>query len=354
MAIAAADPVVLEGDGRARGRAHGETLRDRIGDALDRWDEDAAARTGLAPAVYVERFLTATRFEAAIRRHTPALLDELAGIGEGAGVAYERILAFNLMDEEWWFSERLRGRPACSLVAVAPEGDAPGVLAQNMDLPALMDGGQITLRLHDPGGAETVVLSAAGMIGTTGANDAGVGVCVNALSMLRHDADGLPVAFVVRGLLERRSLAAAEAFVQEVPHASGQHYALGAPQGVSGWECSAAGATRSSSGGGRFWHTNHPLASDDLDPDMPPDAEAAADSRRRYDLLDDRGPGVRALDDAQDLLADRSAPLCMPVDPGRGWSTFGSLATELVPGPRVRVALGPPDRTPWSELQLTS
>src|SRR5438034_663001 len=77
------------------------------------------------------------------------------------------------------------------------------LLAQNMDLPEVMDGGQTILRSTAPDGTRTVVLTAAGMIGLTGCSSAGVGVCVNTLSMLNHSPDGLPVAFVVRGLLER-------------------------------------------------------------------------------------------------------------------------------------------------------
>ena len=47
--------------------------------------------------------------------------------------------------------------------------------------------------------------------------------------MLNHSRAGLPVAFVMRGVLERTSVNAAAAFLEDVPHASGQHYALADP-----------------------------------------------------------------------------------------------------------------------------
>ena len=64
-----------------------------------------------------------------------------------------------------------------------------------------MDGGQTVVRVTSEDGPRTAVLTAAGMIGLTGANSAGLGVCVNALSMLRHSPDrrmvlGVPVAHV--------------------------------------------------------------------------------------------------------------------------------------------------------------
>jgi len=352
MAIVPDLVVDVRGPGRERGRMHGEALRDRITAGLERWDADVAERLRVAPADHVTRLLADTRFPKAIEWHTPALLDEVRGIAEGAGVAFERILAYNLMDEEWWFSRSPSGRRACSVAAVAPGGGRPALLAQNMDLPDAMDGGQTVLRATDADGLQTVVLTAAGMIGLTGCNSAGLGVCVNALSMLRHSPDGLPVAFVVRGLLERRSFADAEAFLRAVPHASGQHYALAAPAGIGGFECSAGGVAQSDGGADRVWHTNHPLASGDLDPadDQP---NGYPDSHVRFARLAADGPELTSAADCERLLADRTAPLC--VLPGSdGWMTFGSIAMELSAPPVVRVAPGPPDRTDWAAVDLAA
>src|SRR5436190_7330383 len=226
MAVAPDVIVDVSGPGRERGRMHGEILRVRIADGLERWDAEVGERMRIPASEHVAGLLSATRFLPAIEAATPELLEEVRGIAEGAGVSFERILAYNLMDEEWWYSQALGHRQACSLVAI-PAGERGGaLLAQNMDLPEVMDGGQTILRSTAPDGTRTVVLTAAGMIGLTGCSSAGVGVCVNTLSMLNHSPDGLPVAFVVRGLLERRSLAGAEAFLRAVPHASGQHHAV--------------------------------------------------------------------------------------------------------------------------------
>ena len=346
MAVAPDLIVDVSGSGRERGRAHGEALRERIGAGLERWDAQVAERMGIPPAEHVAGLLGATRFLPAIEAATPELLQEVRGIADGAGVSFERILAFNLMDEEWWYSQARGHRHACSLVAVPADEGRGALLAQNMDLPEVMDGGQTILRSTAADGGETVVLTAAGMIGLTGCNSDGLGVCVNTLSMLSHSADGLPVAFVLRGLLERRSLAGAEAFLRAVAHASGQHYAVAGHGEVAGFECSAGGIVASDGGDGRFWHTNHPLASRDLDP-ADDDPAGSADSHKRLARLAETGPDIESADDCEQLLADKRAPLCVAPESEHKWLTFGSIAMELSSPPLVRIAPGPPDRTPW-------
>lgn len=345
MAVTSHEIVECRGDGRARGRAHGEALRERICGLLERWDTDVAARLGRPPQTLVSGLVETTGFVAAIKRHTPDLLEEVRGIAEGAGVAFDRVLALNLMDEEWWFTAPAAPRDACTLIAVGPADGRPTVLAQNMDLPELMDGAQAILRYSDAAGDGGTVLTAAGMIGLTGVSSAGLGVCVNTLAMLNHSRDGLPVAFVMRGALAQGSVAGAAGFLGRVPHASGQHYALGDPGEVAGYECSAAGAVRSDDASGRFCHTNHPLRSIDLDAAVP--AEGREDSHVRLAAIESAAPDVLTGADCERALADRDAPLCVIPEPGRPWLTFGSIWAELSSPPRVRIAPGPPDRTAW-------
>ncbi len=343
--------VVCEGDGRARGLAHGEQLRDQIAEALERLAESTARRTGGPASDHIAAFLGATDFLPAIARHAPDLLDEMRGIAEGANADGDAILAHNLMDEEWWFSERRESRAACSLLAVAARDGRPALAAQTMDLPSSMDGGQVLLRIRPEAGPDALVLSAAGMIGLCGANAAGLGVCVNALSMLRHSPTGLPVAFVTRSLLAQPTLAAAEAVLTSIPHASGQHYALTQGDAVAGYECSAGGAVPVG-GDDRLWHTNHPLATEDIDEELADDGPAHANSVARQRLLDREAPEAESLDDCRRILEDRSAPICAHATPEVPWLTFGSVAFELGDPPRAAVALGPADETPWQELAV--
>jgi predicted choloylglycine hydrolase len=343
--------LVLEGSAAERGRQHGEALRDEVRASLSRFLDDAAVRMGVPGERYVERFLAETAFGDAIRVHTPELLDELHGIADGAAVPFGHVLAYNLLDEEWWYSETLRSK--CSALAVPADGGRPGLVAQTMDLPVSMDGGQVLLRHRDPAGREVAVLSSAGLIGLTGASSDGLGICVNALGMLNHDAHGLPVACVLRGALERSTARAAAAFIASVPHASGQHYAVVDAGGDAyGLEAGAGGAVASADGHRRFFHTNHPLASTDVDPDATRDLEQVESSRRRQATLEARGPHVSSRAGARELLSDRSAPICVSRADRGAWVTFGAVATELGETVTMDVALGPPDETPWLEVEL--
>ena len=170
------------------------------------------------PEVFLRDWLAGTTHLDAALLHTPTLAEELRGIAEGAPSRSSR---------SWRSTSWTRcGRPSrtasgirgpssdhplhgCSAVAVRSGANEPPLLAQTMDLGPSSEGTQAVLRIREDDGREVLVVTRAGMIGLMGANDAGLGVCVNALTLLRHDAHGLPVAFVMRGMLERRSLAEA-------------------------------------------------------------------------------------------------------------------------------------------------
>ncbi len=343
--------LVLEGGPAERGRRHGETLRADVQAAIGRFLDDAAVRTGGGGAQYCAQFLAATGFHRAMAAHTPDLVAELAGLAEGAAVPADQLLAYNLMDEEWWYSETLRSK--CSSLAVPAHDGRPSLVAQTMDLPRAMDGGQVLVRHVHPDGREVAVLSAAGFLGLTGCNGDGVGICVNALGMLQHDAHGLPVACAIRGALDRPTASEAAAFLRSVPHASGQHYAVVDRSGDAyGLECSAAGATDSAPGTGPFFHANHPLASADVDPAVTRDRSLVENSRRRQAKLEQAGPAVSSRAGCRALLSDRTAPICVSRSDTSGWLTFGAVAMELADTVTMDVALGPPDEAPWLELEL--
>ena len=187
------DLVDVVGDGYARGRAHGEQLRDRVQSSVGNVIE------ALGGSTEIERFISETDFLTTIDRITPDLGQEVRGIADGADLPLHQVLAHNLMDEHWWWSTTRNRREACSLLATIEPGP---LIGQTMDLPTYMDGSQFILRSTFTDGSVSTVLSSAGLIGLCGSNSHGLGICVNALSMLNHSPDGLPVAFVMRGALE--------------------------------------------------------------------------------------------------------------------------------------------------------
>jgi len=339
----------LSGAPRAQGRQHGDALRSRINDVRQRWRDSLAQRFRVHPDSFIEAFLAQTRFVAAMRQWTPALLEEIEGIAEGSGRPLPETLAFQFMDEEWWFGA-MHYRQAsaeanqCSIVASrGREGQAP-ILAQNMDLLAYLDGGQALISTATNDAPRITVMTICGMIGLCGANDAGVGVAVNTLWQLPGTADGLPVACVMRGILEQTSLAAASKWICQPRHASGQHYLIGDPRGFASFEASATLVSNLPwTDSPVFVHTNHPLAA-------PPNEQlgkAEENSRGRYatlcNLMTARSP---TLEEVKAALSSREGPHPVSVRPSpdnaTSTMTFASIVMELKRPPTIQLAAGPP------------
>lgn len=354
--------VTVSGDPRARGLAHGEEFRELVHRGLGQWKDALAARLGSDPHPYLRRLREETAFAAAMDRWTPGLTAEIAGIAEGAAVDPEDVFAYQLADEEWWYFSEATARPApdspdgeaCSGFAVRRGSAVAPLLGQNMDLPSHFDGTQIVLRV-DTGEREIVLLTAAGYLGLTGCNDAGVGLCVNTLMSLKRSRQGLPVAAVVRGVLERPTGSEARRFVETVPHASGQNYLIASRDGVVDLEASAGRVMNYEPDGQCVWHTNHPLVNDDVqDSGKDGAAGATGNSAQRFEFLGRKASDVRDLPALKRLLSDTSVPLCIERDSGRGSITFGSIVMSLNDPPSVAVTLGPPTQTAWQDVAFSS
>ncbi len=349
-----------KGDGRSRGLMHGEGAKPLIQDALRRWADNTARAAGVPIAAYISTFLSETKLVAAIENQLPDLVEEMRGIADGAGVQFEQIVAYNLMDEQWWYDLKRApsAEPGCSLIATKDPNSGQVLLGQNMDLPTYMDGGQLVLRIRAPGQPEALVLSAAGLLGLVGLNRASLGICVNTLLMLKHCGSGLPVTAVVRGALRYEQRDAALAFLQSAAHASGQHYAVGGPDGVIGIECSATAKALSSPVPESGWvHTNHPLANDDIDRIAEAELErggSVANSKRRLSFLNEQIVSISQVADIKRVLTDGTVPICIVPTALRDSKTFGSVVFELSPSPRAHFCLGLPSSSPWYQPDWSS
>jgi len=349
--------VEVSGTPHEAGRAHGEQLRPAIERGLRAWFDRIERSTGVRGQAYATNFLAATNFIPIIENFTPTLLEEVRGIAEGAGQSFEVMLAYQLIDEEWWYRSSVTrskrtGVEACSAVGVL-KGDGTAIVAQNMDLPSYYDGTQVVLKIKTERDLEKLVFTPAGIIATTGVNERGVAVCVNTLAQLRHRPNGLPVAFVVRGILAQEVVEDAVSFLRAVPHASGQNYLVGSARSIRDFECSAGQVREVPLADRQVRHTNHPLVNDDIDPEVEAEVERVSTTRGRLGRLDrdlaGLGEGVSAAD-VQRTLSDREVPVCVPRGPE--WMTLGSVVMELGEEAVVHVAPGPPAETAYTTLRF--
>jgi len=366
--------VVLSGPARQRGRIHGETLKNKITEIIKIWKDDIGKTHKTDPDKYLSEFLEKTSFGGAIKRWTPDLEDEVRGIGEGSGVDYSTIFAYQLLDEEWWFAlHKELGVPlpearGCSVMGAFHQEGLPSLLAQNMDLGCYTDGFKALLRIKPSDSTpESLVFTIAGLIATCGVNDRSVGICCNTLLQLDHRPDGLPVAFIVRGVLAKARYSEAITFIHEIKHASGQCYTIGGPDEVSCHEASANKVVRfiPDEKLSRVYHTNHPLVNDDQTifkeiqkkrgadqkAKIPGNSEIrfAAVEKRMKDPL--QKVTVESIESTLRSQDDPLNPICRK-NAGQGSMTAGSVIMELSRPPVLHAAPGPPCVDPYKAYRF--
>ena len=371
-AHAIVQPLSLEGTAYQRGLAHGEALRAKIQELVEVWRANLSAGFQLDAGQVIHRFLQRTDFVSAIQKWTPGLLDEIRGIADGCGLPFETMLAFQLLDELWANEDLIVGEH-CTAIGFPATAEEPAYLAQTLDVETFRDGFQVVLRIADAGpGMEALVASTAGVIGFNGMNNKGVGVGVNALLPLNSRTDGLPVACVVRGLLSCPSAEHARDFLRRIPHACGQNYLVGGPDGVVDLECSANQVVeyRPREWKGVVWHANMPLANDDYTPDFRAalDKQQASPYRQssevRSQSVEERlrqAPVDRRLEFIKQTLASRDSdqyPVCSIGNKDEynaqiGLFSLASTIMKLSEDPEFYVNFTPADPSSYTKLTFT-
>lgn len=350
--------VELSGSGYDRGMQHGKALKAEIADILRRFKEDLKTSRKRDPDSLIAEFLHATDFIPAVKKWTPDLLDEVKGIADGSGQKFETVFAYQLPDEIWVYFDK-QDANHCSGMGVAKTKSHPAYVAQNLDLESWRHGSQAVLHIPQTAAVpEQLIFTSAGLIAANGVNNSSIGVCVNTLMQLSACHDGLPVAFVIRGLLRRRTEQSALEFLKTVHHASGQNYILGVGDNVYDFEASAAGVVRFTpvAGGSPVYHTNHPLANEDLKPwwakrlqQRTPEELKNSNSYARFTSLESRlvRNGIDIVEQTiKETLRSKDSqtnPLCRPLMSGGSVFTFGSTVMTLSEHPSLQVTCGPPD-----------
>jgi len=360
------DIVDSNGNARERGFLYGKSRRSQIEACLADWLASLRGAGIGDPRAYLSDLVRETDFLPAIRTHCHDLLEEVQGMAAGAGQPFELLYAAQLMDEEWAYRGTAAAQHAvaqkCSSLAVS-QAEAGVILGQNMDLSGYTAGHQVVQRIapHDsvPG---VLLFSISSMIGLLGVNSQRLGVCVNSLPQLPTAHHGLPVAFVMRKLLQARTLEEACLLVNTLPHATGQHYLLASPHGIRSFEAAPERVVElRPEYPNRVFHTNHPLA-----PWPEPFGYNANSTARLQCLIRRLSMGSVDIEAAQAALSSRDDPE-HPVSctipegaPARvlaGMTNFttGSMITSLRDDERpidVWISAGPPSVQGYAQAFL--
>ena len=199
-------------------------------------------------------------------------------------------------------------------------------------------------------------------------NNRSIAITVNTLMQLSASADGLPVACVIRGVLAQTKGDEASRFLKSVKHASGQNYIVGVGDRVYDFEASANKVVefRPTPDDSFVYHTNHPLANDDLKPWYAKAMQAMTSEEKKKDnsivrldsLRTHLNRPVAAVDEqiAKETLQSRDSkenPICRHLAPGNHGFTFGSTVMSLSDKPFFQVTMGPPDSNRYLRLEFT-
>lgn len=365
--------IALKGDGYQRGLQHGKILKKEIAEVYAKWKENIRSVISGDPDSALSVFLKSTHFIPAIEKNTPEMILELRGIAAGSGQTFEDVYAFQLVDEYWVYLDKQKNTENhhCSGIGFAGNVNHPAYIAQNMDLENYMNGFQVLFyleaRADEP---EQYILSCAGLVALNGVNSQGIALCMNTLMELEASTDGLPVAFMIRGVLSKMDGNDALNFLKTVKHASGQNYILGIQDSVYDFEASANQVVRflpETSNHSIVYHTNHALANHDVKDwykayhqQLINEGIKGNNSEIRFASLQHR-LNKASTNISVDLIKstlrskdDPKNPVCRSFSENGRAFTFSSVVFTLSTIPSIQLTYGSPDQSAYKEYFFMS
>ena len=355
----------LSGSGYELGLQHGKILKKEIGEVVNKMKQNAAINLKKDAELVLNGFYAYANFDESINKYTPELYEEVRGIAEGSGQAFRDVMVLNLLDEFWVYVNNMNNHH-CSGMGVPSLNGSTSYIAQNMDIEKYTDGYQILIRLARTNARpEQLILTHPGLIALNGMNETGIGTCVNTLMQLKASSSGLPVAFIVRRIINSTDKEELLRFIQTVSHASGQNFIIGIRGEIYDFEASANKVVRfdPKNENGTVYHTNHPIVNDDVKPwfeEYNPnlnDKPLASNSHIRLASVQSRVSQAARLDDnlIKETLRskdDTNNPVCRNVNStsGGGGFTFASVIMTMTGNPSMQITAGSPDEAGYKKV----
>lgn len=283
----------------------------------------------------------AAQFQPVFERWCPHLLDEMRGLGEGAGVTFEEAMACNIRGE-------LHYAPAagCTAYAIKSQGTATHhiIVGQNSDMGSQVIDLAYVLRLQPVNKPEILMWTFGGMLGYHGFNSAGVAKFENALGGGPHTRFGIPHYPVVRMMYECGSLDEVIAMLKKMPTEYSVNYLMADGEGnIADLESTPDGPQVLHDGGaGYLVHTNHflskPFATEENFKESLPDSFPRLE--RIQSLVASRYGGI-GVADIQSFLTDHAGYPTSICRHDKSMRTVASLIAEPAEGV-LHVAAGNP------------
>lgn len=348
MAISPFPFVSISGTPHDRGRQYGAAVPDRV-------RRSAALYGGqLADFGYGEGEKAALIRACAdeIGAFGAHYLEEIQGIADGAGVAFEDVVMINARTEVITKARIEKNRPfraeaepddGCTGAVILPERSISGALihGQNWDVNSECAETAIVLRIRRDDGPDVLTFVEAGALARWGLNTAGIAITANHLESERDfKAPGVPLILVRRKVLEQEHLALALKAVATTPKVCSNNMIVSTAEGFAiDFECAPDEAFPIYPSDGLIVHANHwvsPVALGKLEETglvSAPDS-VYRDWRVRR-LLEAAGRRLTANDLKQALFDDFAEPysVCRPPRPGLRDGNLSATVAMVIMAP---------------------
>jgi len=257
--------VEISGSPRERGRQYGEQAAERVRLGIEHYSAQLAASNLTADDIAV----LVRKFEPTIANFDPTYLEEMRGIAEGAGVAFESVVLLNARTEILKLAQRrAKGLdPAeddpdgCTGVVALPGVTKDGRLihAQNWDWKVECAETAVVLKVRRDDGPDILTFTEAGALGRSGFNAAGTAITANYLECDRdYRRLGVPLALIRRKVLEQTQVAAAMHAVYTTPKSAANNMIVSQANGVAiDFECAPDETFQVHAERGLIVHANH-------------------------------------------------------------------------------------------------
>jgi hypothetical protein len=185
---------------------------------------------------------------------------------------------------------------------------------------------------------------------------------------LKASSSGLPVAFIIRKIINSTEKEEVLRFIKTVNHASEQNYMIGIKGEVYDFEASANKVVRynPNNENGTVYHTNHPVTNDDLKawfakygPNLQDKLKPTnSDSYLRFKAVEKRMTAKSEISDVLIKEALRSKDNQKnPVyrtnnEDGKGF-TFASVIMTFTKKPTIQILAGPPDESDYTTFEFS-
>ncbi len=360
--------IQVEGGPRERGRGYGDQARERVARSVEAYREVFREYAGWD---WSKVRAEAARYEPAIASMSPAYLEEIRGIAEGAGLDAEDVLSINVRTEVMFAAKARKAEEAgrapaeCSAFAVLPEASADGhtLIGQNWDWLLHCFDTVVVLEAVQEQGPDFVTVVEAGLLAKTGMNSSGIGVVTNALVTEADVGEpGLPYHVLLRAIMDAETISDAYTALQSGKRSSSGNYLIAHADGMA---VSVEGAPGDFSRlylrfpeDGVVLHTNHFLAAEMPFKDV--SLWVMPDSPFRLERLRTAVEGAipkLSLDLFRAVLADHANfPSGVCCHPDTRWPTLDQGATVAsvlmdLDEKKMWVADGHPCSTPYRELE---